>query len=623
VPTGAADGHWVRCPICGAEYRLSDLQQYESPVLELIDPPAVPAEGRVPQWGAVAAGTVDAASGLAATAVAAPAGDLPEIEMLVPPPAGNVEPFVSADVTDDTEVITFDDSLLLDEPTDALPGQGPPTLPANVPPAMEMSDDDFFKVMSGGEAADNRRLTDAEFEGPEDDTLEPYEFGDVPEGAAPVDTGADAHEAVTAFEPVEAENRSRSGDFGFPPRRRSRRGNPIVMGLGVIGGGVLGLAIGYAILMWGFSKDPFALGPKLPDVLVPAALRSTNDTRVVQYAPADKDTSGGMSDSEDTSSQDRQSNLDDEPLFPLPGEATTRELSSKLPTDSAVATDSSANDLSPGDASLTKTIEPKKDDLATETDSTAKMPGTDLDSEKSKSATVPYRDPLANPFGDLGTTEPKIDPTAGGHAPARYEAFKVGPTVKRSISAEELMTAVGAARPTTEAAVTLPANAELAKRIAVNREYYSNLAKVAEALAHFDRGADSPEREKALDAAIGALLDAVPTSGQLAELGKLGGYWFANPDGEGIVLAGLVKDSKPSGKLIASVVQPLGKPFKGEPPLVTVISLAPLTDDPSRPVLVAGTIVNQPTENLRGYEGSAAKVVWSAIALDPTSPRSD
>jgi hypothetical protein len=565
VPTGAEDGHWVRCPICGAEYRIVDLQQHEPPVLELIDEPAVPAEGRVPQWGAVAAATAETASGLAATEFATPAGDLPEIEMLVAPPVGIAEPVISADVTDDSEVVTFDDSLLLDEPTDVLS---------------------------------------------EDDTLEPYEFDDVPEGAARSESGADEQQAVTAFEPVEAASQGRTGEFGLPPRRRSRRGSPIVMGLGVVGGGVLGLAIGYAILLWGFSKDPFALGPKLPDVLVPAALRSTSDSRVVQYAPANPD----------ASAQEGQSDLDDEPLFPPPNQPATSEPSNEMPTENA-ATESSSNDITPDGATLPKSAEPTKDDDATDTALPESSTRANTDSAKSNATRVPSGDPLPNPFGDLEITQPTIDPTAAGRAAGRYETFRIAPTANRSFSVEDLMAAVDAARPTTEAAVTLPANAELAKRIEVNREYYSNLAKVAEAFAHLDRSADSTEQDKAMDAAIGALLDAVPTSPQLAELGKLGGYWYANPKGDGIVLAGIVKDSKASGALVTSVVQPLGKPLKGDPPLITVISPAPLTADPSRPVLVAGTIVNRPTENLRGYEGSAARVVWSAMALDPTSPR--
>jgi hypothetical protein len=89
------------------------------------------------------------------------------------------------------------------------------------------------------------------------------------------------------------------------------------------------------------------------------------------------------------------------------------------------------------------------------------------------------------------------------------------------------------------------------------------------------------------------------------------------------VLTGMVKDSKPSGKLFESAVQSLGKPLKGEPPLLMVVSASPLTDDPSRPVLVAGTIVKQPATNLRGYEGSAERVVWSAVAIDPAAPRNE
>ncbi|MEX2139427.1 MAG: hypothetical protein WD894_09210 [Pirellulales bacterium] len=597
VPSGAGEDGWVRCPICGAEYRVSNVVEYEPAELELIDEPAVPAEGRMPHWGAVAAATMGPGMSLGAAEVAAPVGDLPEVEMLVPPPAGVAESVDSAQFGEDAEVITFDDSLLLDEPTDALPGLGPPALPASASlPAASMSDDDFFKAMSGNAAVGEPGPSASDIDWPEDDTLEPYELSDEASPAAELNAGrlVEAPEGVEVFESVEEAGKARSAEFGLPPRRRSRRGNPIVMFLGIVGGGVLGLPIGYAILMWGFSKDPFALGPKLPDLLVPAALRATSNHRVVQYSPADEDAGDSeASNTADTSIPSEQPSVNEEdPLFPLPGRVATNGPSNDSVPANAAGADSSTKDTAADEAPLPTT--------ATPTDDT-----------------------LANPFGDSASTQPAAKAPTAEQPPAANEEDAVGPTVERRFSVEDLMAAVHAAKATTESAVKLPPDVDPSKRNAINFAYYASLAKVAEALTHLDRGIDEQSRNKAIDAAIGSFLDAAPTPAQLAELGKLAGYWFGNPRGNGIVLAGMVKDSKPSGKLVESVVQSLGKPMKGDPQLITVVSASPLTDDPNRPVLVAGTIVNRPAANLRGYEGSAERVVWSALAIDPRSPRSE
>ena len=79
------------------------------------------------------------------------------------------------------------------------------------------------------------------------------------------------------------ENSGRGGSAGLSPRRRLRRSNPLVVLFGVVAGGVLGLTAGYAVLMWGFAKDPFDLAPKLPDILVPAALRAMDNSGVGEY----------------------------------------------------------------------------------------------------------------------------------------------------------------------------------------------------------------------------------------------------------------------------------------------------------------------------------------------------
>lgn len=54
----------------------------------------------------------------------------------------------------------------------------------------------------------------------------------------------------------------------YQPARHGRRRSPLRFVVAWIGGGVCGLAIGYAILIYGFDRDPLGIGGSLPKVSV-------------------------------------------------------------------------------------------------------------------------------------------------------------------------------------------------------------------------------------------------------------------------------------------------------------------------------------------------------------------
>ena len=348
---------------------------------------------------------------------------------------------------------------------------------------------------------------------------------------------------------------------------------------------MLGLAIGYAILMWGFSRDPFALGPKLPDFLVPAALRAGNQPIVAEPAPA-----GDVARESGSSA-----------VAP-PGEQTDTQGddSSSSFVDSAATKPSSEPTVSP----LTNDPSPAR---TTSYTPNAAEPATPAD------------DQPIDRIGESALTETTAETGPPNDRSAVDLPKAVGPRAEKRYSPQDLMAAVQSAKTTLQVAVSLPPAADQRKRNSVNRAYYKNLSKVAETLTYLDPGAGVQERETARAAAVDVFLDSVQTSAQLNEIGKLAGYWFGNPQGDGILLAGLIKDTKPSGDLVESVVQTLGKPMKGDPALITVVSQRPLAEAPGRAVLVAGTIVNHPSANLASYTGSPERVVWAAISIDPTA----
>ena len=105
-------------------------------------------------------------------------------------------------------------------------------------------------------------------------------------------------------------------------------------------------------------------------------------------------------------------------------------------------------------------------------------------------------------------------------------------------------------------------------------------------------------------------LAAEPT--QFKELKSYGSKWlaFSKRTTEGIVLAGTVQSAEQVGQLyhlkieLASDVPPQTLITKEDPRLQT-----------GDEVVALGSIVKRPLEQLKGYEGTDAQVVWSGLTL--------
>ena len=616
MPADARTDGWVRCPICRAEYRAYHLLEFVPPEVELIDAPAHPFDENLPTWDAVAAASTAPDSALAASEIAAPAADLSDSlvletsdELAVAPVGATAGAITAAECTDDSNVFTFDDSLLLDEPTDELPDLRSSNLAGG---AEEPSD-----LVAIGEAETDDQ-SDWHFAVP----VEPPPL--VQDASMPVDDlrATDDHRsAVTIFDQAGSPPVTSVPPIGLAPRRKSRRRNPVLMVLGVVGGGFLGLVIGYGILMWLFDppKDPLRIAPQLPEFMVPKALRSAGEMRAAQTPHEDQTSSDtatlrGEDESSDPSS--KQSFPDKEQLPPLEpfGEAdATGPSKAETYTDRTVESPHPTN--TPPEAAKNKAV-PQKDPLA------------DVFGESTTRATkASATEPLTNPFDAVAADETsKAGPPAadGGHSTNAVHSElpdQLGPVSDKHYTPDELLATVAAAKPTTESALTLPVDADAAQKKSVNGPFYVNLCKVAESLTFLEPPQDKQREGKATTAAIESILNAVPDRSRLEELGKLAGYWYERPPPtdknycKGIVLSGMVKQSKQRGKLVESVVETLGPPRE-----LRVVSPSALTDDPSRPVLVIGAIIKDAAQNLRGYEGAATTVVWAAMAIDPTAP---
>jgi hypothetical protein len=544
LPDGAPQHGWVRCPICRGEYQAHDLLNFHPPELELIDAPAKPADG-------------------------------------------------------DSNVFTFDDSLLLDEPTDELPRLPPSELAAST----EQQDDRLpaWQADAGG----------------------PVEWQSAGALAPPIVEAAGESEAddlratqgrqsaVTIFDREGPTPVSEIPPIGLAPRRKPRRRSPLFLIVSVVGGGFLGLAAGYGILMWLFDppRDPLRLAPRLPGFLVPEALRSNGEATVAQSSGSDESSSsaGKSRTNDDEASKSSWPGDGSLPPLELPGDAAAKPVRSdvELPADPRV---------DPLDPLESATRPSKKSQTDQKSDSLTELFGDPAKTQTKTDVTDPLKNPFdAAPGNEALTNQPSTAKRAVLEADVSDKGLEeLGPVTEKHSTREELLAAIASARLTTQKAMELSVGAPAAEKKKVNGPFYMNLCKVAELLTFLDRSADEQGESRVTTAAIEAILDAVPDQTRLEELGKLAGYWYERPQGNGIVLCGFVKKSTPRGSFVESIVETMGPPRP-----ITVVSPAALTDDPSRPVLVVGTIVKDARKNLRGYDGPTVTVVWAAQAIDP------
>ena len=83
------------------------------------------------------------------------------------------------------------------------------------------------------------------------------------------------------------------------------------------------------------------------------------------------------------------------------------------------------------------------------------------------------------------------------------------------------------------------------------------------------------------------------------------------------MLAGTVEEANHNGKLYYVKLR-LGS--GDDAPSATVVSARDPQLDADDQAMVLGSIVDQPEDNLAGYEGADASVIWSGMALKLPAP---
>ncbi len=252
LPVSAPSESRVRCPLCGGEYRLQEAIEYIPPALVLIDEPAS-GEPRGASWMAAASiadtTQTEATSGAAAMSGATMASD-------------NAR-------TDEGDAIHFDDSLLLDETSTDIDLDTADTSGSG---AMIGSSKAAGGMPDAGEPGSTRAAGGEDFF---DNFVSDESPASSPESLADDDFRLTPPEERPSFAAADDVSDGATAIATAPPRT-TRKSHPLLMLVGVVGGGLSGIVLGYAILMWAFGKDPAGVAKTLPDFLVPSSLqRST------------------------------------------------------------------------------------------------------------------------------------------------------------------------------------------------------------------------------------------------------------------------------------------------------------------------------------------------------------
>ena len=224
-------------------------------------------------------------------------------------------------------------------------------------------------------------------------------------------------------------------------------------------------------------------------------------------------------------------------------------------------------------------------------DTTPKLPEK---TSPEKTSPVPIEKPADNPPA-------KVQSAVGPKSPATYKFAEL----------ETAADAARKARDALDAATTGDADAAKHARI----DYYKVMSHLGTLLAgKIDVGSDLVAGAR-VDALTDELLmgpAAATLSAGRDQFGALAGKWVASPARKeaGVLLIGRLTHTQPAGQTFASDLALFGS----ETALTVASTADPMAGGlkAGDAVIVIGAIVDDPAENLTGYEGNMPRVVWAA-----------
>jgi hypothetical protein len=191
-------------------------------------------------------------------------------------------------------------------------------------------------------------------------------------------------------------------------------------------------------------------------------------------------------------------------------------------------------------------------------------------------------------------------------------AEPLGPRDARAFSPADLAKALQEASRANEkmtAAQNANDEAEIKK---VRAGFYLSLYGLADVLTFAKASQDDPRIDAQRQGLQQVALQLAADPQRLKAVKANAAKWlkFTKRTTPGIMLAGTVQSVEPMGKLYQIQLR-----VTADSPVVTVISATDPRLRPEDQAFTLGSIVEDPVEQLAGYEGHAAAVVWSGMTL--------
>jgi len=345
-----------------------------------------------------------------------------------------------------------------------------------------------------------------------------------------------------------------------PPRKKKKQGSLVRQLVGVFGGGIVGLTIGYFIILWVGGDDFLDVGPKLPAWLVPAKYHQSADANEPKVGETNQKSATGLFDD---------------------------DLKDKF--------SAAAGNGKSGPPPQNKKPRPKNKPVTeTPLDPFAKEPGLDID------------DPSVGPAGedDLAIDDPLADPL-----PKKEPEAKPEPTVEvvgaEAVKPQKLGQSLKEAQDVLPDLVDTDVNdAEVRKK---KSAAYAVFARLGHDLTFVEATGERDQLQPRRDAAAKLALDAAKAPGMLSLLQRAAVTWFGKESGRdspGILLAGKVEGIEQQGDAQVMLVTAGSQVI----PVVTGVRPEAETGDM---VVVLGSIVENAPANVTGYAGEESRVVFA------------
>jgi hypothetical protein len=390
----------------------------------------------------------------------------------------------------------------------------------------------------------------------------------------------------------------------------------------VVGGGVIGLTIGQLILWWlpgDLKRDPIDLGPKIPsfaaflvhpdfradsiakkkdgeEAAQPTPLGPTGDQ--FDFRTADNNTLpsssfGGLIDTKQDLDDTKKMNNDDASVAGeegSPGQLTDPSDDSSDPLKTETGDD----------------IFSGKPDFEIPQINLQAFPTAPEDSQPSDNDT-PIPD-ISPPTVDPSTTSPVPTPSTPRQAePSEFNGVRNAPSISVDQLSSRLTLAVSAS-----IAMDTPSS-ESANQLTLAKDFYMTMAGLGEAITFVDQ-VSAPD---AVNEVGKFALEVGKQADKLDLIGKVAPSWMKNRrPHNGLVVCGIVDSIDFTAPYyVTSLVLPNKSVHK-------IVSINDPSGDyqPQDKILVLGSILDAPQQNLENYQGEATTVILDGLhATLPTA----